>query len=75
MAVYTWSLSKASREAMFAAGARGLIAKTLPADQLGGYFVGQARRLRPVPGAFGVRLVPEVVARPKIQAGQRSLTV
>ena len=34
MAVYSWSLSKASREAAFGAGARGLIAKTLPADQL-----------------------------------------
>ena len=34
VAVYTWSLSKASREAALNAGARGLIAKTLPADQL-----------------------------------------
>ena len=34
VAVYSWSLSKASREAAFGAGARGLIAKTLPADQL-----------------------------------------
>jgi NarL family two-component system response regulator LiaR len=34
VAVYTWSLTKASREAALSAGARGLIAKTLPADQL-----------------------------------------
>jgi NarL family two-component system response regulator LiaR len=34
VAIYTWSLSNASRDAAFAAGARGLIAKTLGADQL-----------------------------------------
>jgi len=34
VAVYTWSLTKASREAALKAGARGLIAKALPADQL-----------------------------------------
>jgi DNA-binding NarL/FixJ family response regulator len=34
VAVYTWTLTKASRAAAFNAGARGLIAKTLPADQL-----------------------------------------
>ncbi len=34
VAVYTWSLSNASRDAAMAAGARGLIAKTLGAEQL-----------------------------------------
>ncbi len=34
VAVYTWSLTRAAREAAWGAGARGLIAKTLPADQL-----------------------------------------
>jgi two-component system, NarL family, response regulator LiaR len=34
VAIYTWSLSNASRDAALAAGARGLIAKTLGADQL-----------------------------------------
>jgi DNA-binding NarL/FixJ family response regulator len=34
VAVYTWSLTKAAREAAFGAGAQGLIAKALPADQL-----------------------------------------
>jgi DNA-binding NarL/FixJ family response regulator len=34
VAVYTWSLTKGSRVAAYQAGARGLIAKTLPADVL-----------------------------------------
>jgi DNA-binding NarL/FixJ family response regulator len=34
VAVYTWSLTKSAREAAFGAGARGLIAKALPAEQL-----------------------------------------
>jgi len=34
VAIYTWSLSNASRDAALAAGARGLIAKTLGAEQL-----------------------------------------
>lgn len=34
VAVYTWSLTTATRTAAFAAGARGLIAKALPADAL-----------------------------------------
>jgi NarL family two-component system response regulator LiaR len=34
VAVYTWSLTSSAREAAFGAGARGLIAKALPADQL-----------------------------------------
>jgi len=34
VAVYTWSLTRAAREAAFGAGARGLIAKALGADQL-----------------------------------------
>jgi NarL family two-component system response regulator LiaR len=34
VAVYTWSLSDASRDAALGAGARGLIAKTLGADEL-----------------------------------------
>jgi len=34
VAVYTWSLTKASRTAAYQAGARGLIAKSLPADAL-----------------------------------------
>jgi DNA-binding NarL/FixJ family response regulator len=34
VAVYTWSLTEASRAAAYQAGAGGLIAKTLPADAL-----------------------------------------
>ena len=34
VAVYTWSLSQASRHAALRAGARGLIAKALPAQAL-----------------------------------------
>lgn len=34
VAVYTWNLSRAARDAAFGAGARGLIAKALPAEQL-----------------------------------------
>jgi DNA-binding NarL/FixJ family response regulator len=34
VAVYTWRLSKASRDAALDAGARGLIAKTLGAEEL-----------------------------------------
>jgi two-component system, NarL family, response regulator LiaR len=34
VAVYTWSLTRSAREAAFGAGARGIIAKALPAEQL-----------------------------------------
>ena len=34
MAVYTWGLTEASRDAAYKAGARGLIAKALPADDV-----------------------------------------
>jgi len=43
VAVYTWSFTKASRTAVFKAGAQGLIAKALPADKLVEALEGVAR--------------------------------